>query len=179
MKKDYNTKKKMMIGGLSLVAVCLVVGLLYFSGAAGRQAKTPATTSSTSSEPEVVVPETTQPEATLPEESGTTGKDTISSSQSETSAAPASSAAQSQTQSKPSDGKPKTRSEATPPATAPDKSSGSSSKGSTKQNQPQGGEKRSDGAVYVPGFGWVENSGEQNRTESAPNAGTGDPVGDM
>ena len=167
MKKDYNTKKKVLIGGLSLVAVCLIIGLLYFSSAAGGQAKTPAATSSTPSESEVVVPETAQPEATLPEESGTT----VSSTQSETSSAPASSAAQ----SKPSDGKPKTRSEATPPAKAPD----NSSENSSKQSQPKGGEKRSDGAIYVPGFGWVENSGEQNRTESAPNAGTGDLIGDM
>lgn len=44
---------------------------------------------------------------------------------------------------------------------------------------PQGGEKRSDGAIYVPGFGWIEDSGEANSTTVAPNAGTGDAVGDM
>lgn len=44
---------------------------------------------------------------------------------------------------------------------------------------PQGGEKRSDGAIYVPGFGWIEDSGETNSTTVAPNAGTGDAVGDM
>lgn len=170
MKKDYNTKKKVLIGGLSLVAVCLIVGLFYFSSAAGGQAKTPAATSSTPSESEVVAPETSQPEATLPEESGTTSEDAVSSTRPETSSAPVSSAAQ----SKPSDGKPKTRSEATPPAKAPDKSSENSS----KQSQPKGGDKRSDGAIYVPGFGWVENEGE-NSQGTAPNAGTGDPIGDM
>ena len=49
---------------------------------------------------------------------------------------------------------------------------------SPEPEQPQGGETRSDGAVYVPGFGWVPYEGE-NSTETAPNAGTGKPVGEM
>lgn len=40
------------------------------------------------------------------------------------------------------------------------------------------GEPPSEGAIYVPGFGWVEYEGP-NSYEIAPNAGTGDIIGDM
>lgn len=61
----------------------------------------------------------------------------------------------------------------------------SSSKGeSTKNNEPSKkddsskGEPPSEGAIYVPGFGWIEYEGE-NSYDIAPNAGTGDIIGDM
>lgn len=49
----------------------------------------------------------------------------------------------------------------------------------SKPNQPKGGENRSDGAVYVPGFGWIEDSGEENKTKDGNFDITGEKVGDM
>lgn len=38
---------------------------------------------------------------------------------------------------------------------------------------------RQDGAIYVPGFGWIPDSGEENVCIIAPHAGTGEIVGEM
>lgn len=49
----------------------------------------------------------------------------------------------------------------------------------TQPDTPKSGDRNDKGEIYVPGFGWVEDSGEDNTQEEAPNAGTGDPIGDM
>ena len=82
-------------------------------------------------------------------------------------------------QSKPSDGKPKSPTEATPPSDPPaETNQGSGNSSNSTQEQPQGGEKQ-DGKIYVPGFGWIEDEGGGSDVHEAPNAGTGEPVGDM
>lgn len=48
---------------------------------------------------------------------------------------------------------------------------------SVQKDDPKG-EPPSEGAIYVPGFGWVEYEGP-NSHGTAPNAGTGDIIGDM
>lgn len=184
MKKDYSTKKKAAIAALSIVAVCLAGGLFYYTSTMGGQPQEPPVESKVPVEKQVVVPEI-KPETTP--KTAQTDSSTTDTAPSETPAdtsqeatAPASS--ETQVQSKPSDGKPKSPTEATPPTDPPaktDQGSGSSSKSTQEQTQPKGGEKRSDGAVNVPGFGWIEDSGEENETIDAPNAGTGEPVGDM
>ena len=197
MNKDYNKKKKATIITLSLAAVCLAGGLFYYMGTLGN---TVPPVSEAESEPpvqtEVVVPEieAETPASTESSKPVETSKPVESG---QTSEAEESTTAGSQTQTgakeKPSDGKPKSPTEATPPAEPPKETessapvenpdeSGTCQPEHTPQqetNQPQGGETRSDGAVYVPGFGWIEDSGEENTTTVAPNAGTGDPVGDM
>nr|WP_314464460.1 DUF6550 family protein [uncultured Clostridium sp.] len=188
MKKDYSTKKKAAIAALSIVAVCLAGGLFYYTSTMGGQPQeTPV--ESAPVEKQVVVPEIkpettpkTTPETT-PTESST--PEVVPSENpvepSEETAAPASSEPQKQVQSKPSDGKPKSPIEATPPTNPPaktDQGSGSSSNSTKEQKQPQGGEKQ-DGKIYVPGFGWIEDEGGGSDVHEAPNAGTGEPVGDM
>jgi hypothetical protein len=160
--RNYNTKKKTVIIILSLVAVCLAGGLFYYIGTMDGQSPAPEE-SMPSVETQVIVPEIKIEKPSDDEPKST-----------EEVAPPISSETQSSAQSKPSDGKPKSPDQATPPSEPPAENSGSQN----EQNQPQGGEKRSDGAVYVPGFGWVEYEGE-NSQGTAPNAGTGEPVGDM
>ena len=60
----------------------------------------------------------------------------------------------------------------------PSKKEEKPSKGETSKKDDPKGEPPSEGAIYVPGFGWVEYEGP-NSYEIAPNAGTGDIIGDM
>lgn len=83
------------------------------------------------------------------------------------------------------DGNGNCRPEHTKPGQGETKKEESPSKGeSTKNNEPSKkddsskGEPPSEGAIYVPGFGWIEYEGE-NSYDIAPNAGTGDIIGDM
>ncbi|MDD3393265.1 MAG: hypothetical protein PHG19_01310 [Anaerotignum sp.] len=181
MKKDYSTKKKAAIVALSIVAVCLAGGLFYYTGTMGGQPQETPVESTAPVESQVVVPEI-KPEATpkaaqtesntseaAPSEKPDTSQETVAPSGTETPA-----------QSKPSDGKPKSPTEATPPSDPPaetNQGSGNSSNSTQEQTQPQGGEK--DGKIYVPGFGWIDNEGGGSDVHEAPNAGTGEPVGDM
>ena len=178
MKKDYTTKKKAVIAALSLVAVCLAGGLFYYIGTMGGQSQETPVANTAPVETQIVVPEIT-PEATpKPAQTDSRISDVETSENpvepSQGTALPADSGTQGQEQSKPSDGKPKSPAEATPPPKLPTENSNNQS----GQSQPQGGEKRTDGAVYVPGFGWVEYEGE-NSQGMAPNAGTGEQVGNM
>jgi hypothetical protein len=185
MKKDYSTKKKAAIAALSIVAVCLAGGLFYYTGTMGGQSQETPVESTAPVETQVVVPEI-KPEATP--KTAQTESNTSEANPSENPAdtsqettAPASSDTQDTTQSKPSDGKPKSPSEAVAPSSPPaeaNKGSGSSSDSTQEQTQPQGGEKQ-DGKIYVPGFGWIEDEGGGSDVHEAPNAGTGEPVGDM
>lgn len=185
MKKDYSTKKKAAIAALSIVAVCLAGGLFYYTGTMGGQPQETPVESAAPVETQVVVPEI-KPEAAP--KTAQTESNPSEAAPSETPAepsqettAPASSDTQETTQSKPSDGKPKSPSEAVPPSSPPaetNQSSGSGSNGTQNQSEPQGGEKK-DGKIYVPGFGWIEDEGGGSDVHEAPNAGTGEPVGDM
>lgn len=184
MNQEYNKKKKVTIIALSLAAICLAGGLFYYMGTLDN-AKPPVsqTESQPSSEVQVIVPEI-KPE-------GTVSTDSPTSSTDEPEATEGTPTVTDDVQEKPSADKPKSPTEATPPTEAPaetDKApvenpdtSGTCQPEHTPQpdtNQPQGGDTNSSGAVYVPGFGWIENEGE-NSNGTAPNAGTGEPVGEM
>ena len=185
MKKDYSTKKKATIAALSIVAVCLAGGLFYYTSTMGGQPQETPVESTAPVDTQVVVPEI-KPEATP--KTAQTDSSTTDAAPSENpaepsqeTAAPASSETRDATQSKPSDGKPKSPSEAVPPSSPPaetNQGSGSGSNGTQDQSEPQGGEKK-DGKIYVPGFGWIEDEGGGSDVHEAPNAGTGEPVGDM
>ena len=181
MKKDYNTKKKAAIAALSIVAVCLAGGLFYYTGTMGGQPQEAPVESTAPVETQVVMPEiTTEPSSTTEpqaETEPTPSTEPAKATGTETENSFSGSNTQDTTQSKPSDGKPKSPSEATPPSSPPTETENGSA-GSSESEQPQAGEKRSDGKVYFPGFGWVEDEGE-NSQGTAPNAGTGEPVGDM
>lgn len=173
MKKNYTAKKKAVITALSLVAVCLAGGLFYYISNMGGQPPETPVGSTPPAEVEVFVPEI-KPETT-PEvkQDGNTSAVTPSETPEQT-APPASTEPQGQV-SKPSDGKPKSPSEAVPPSSPPP---ANSPKTEPKQEQPQGGEKK-DGKIFVPGFGWIDDEGGGSDVHEAPNAGTGEPVGDM
>ncbi len=94
---------------------------------------------------------------------------------------------------KTSEDKPKTKEEATPPTEAPKVKDETETtnpkkkpeykeedvKPNESKKQPKSGDVRSDGAIYVPGFGWVEDSGEPNKQEYADFELTGNLVGEM
>ncbi len=61
---------------------------------------------------------------------------------------------------------------------SPSKGESAGSNEPSKKDDSSRGEPPSEGAIYVPGFGWVEYEGE-NSYDILPNAGTGDIVGDM
>lgn len=188
MKKDYNSKKKVTIAALSLVAVCLVVGLVYVMGTMNNEPPALPVESKPPVETEIVVPEI------KPESTPSTEAPTVSETQPETSSQPTATAptTSGDVAANPSEGKPKSPTEATPPAEKPKETDKQApvenpddngncqpeQKPQQEPDQPQGGDTRSDGAIYVPGFGWVENEGE-NTQGTAPNAGTGKPIGDM
>lgn len=185
MNKEYNKKKKVTIIVLSLAAICLAGGLFYYMGTLDNAEPPVAQTESQpDTEAEVVVPEIKT------EDTPSTNSEFDSSDVTE--ATDGTPSVTGDVQEKPSANKPKSPSEATPPTKAPaetDKApvenpdtSGTCQPENTPQtetNQPQSGDKNSSGAIYVPGFGWVEDSGEENTTTVAPNAGTGEKVGDM
>lgn len=196
MKNEYNKKKRIAIITLSALAVCLAGGLFWYMGTLGNtQPPVVQTESQTEPEQTVTVPEikpesTQEPSATVPE----TTLEPETTSQPETESSSPAGTVTGDVQAKPSEGKPKSPAEATPPAEPPKDTAESSvpvenpdaggqcqpeHTPEPKPDQPQGGETRSDGAVYVPGFGWIEDSGEENQTIIAPNAGTGEPVGEM
>lgn len=195
MKNEYNKKKRIAIITLSALAVCLAGGLFWYMGTLGNT-QPPVVQAESQTEPEqtVTVPEikpestqepsTTAPETT-PEPETTSQPETESSSPAET--------VTGDVQAKPSEGKPKSPAEATPPAEPPKDTSESSvpvenpDAGGQCQpehtpepepDQPQGGEKQN-GKIYVPGFGWIEDEGGGSNVHEAPNAGTGEPVGEM
>jgi len=173
MKKNYTAKKKAVIAALSLVAVCLAGGLFYYISNMGGQPPETPVGSTPPAEVEVFVPEI-KPETTPEVKQDGNTSAVMPSETPEQSAPPASTEPQEQV-SKPSDGKPKSPSEAVPPSSPPP---ANSPKTEPKQEQPQGGEKK-DGKIFVPGFGEIEDEGGGSDVHEAPNAGTGDPVGDM
>lgn len=195
MKNEYNKKKRIAIITLSALAVCLVGGLFWYMGTLGNtQPPVVQTESQTEPEQTVTVPEikpesTQEPSATVPE----TTPEPETTSQPETESSSPVGTVTGDVQAKPSEGKPKSPAEATPPAEPPKDTAESSipvenpDAGGQCQpehtpepepDQPQGGEKQN-GKIYVPGFGWIEDEGGGSNVHEAPNAGTGEPVGEM
>ena len=195
MKNEYNKKKRITIIALSAVAVCLAGGLFWYMGTLGNtQPPVSQTESQPEIEPTVTVPEikpesTSEPSTTAPETTPTPE----STSEPEQESGSQTGTVTGDVQQKPSEGKPKTPAEATPPAEPPKDEAVSSAPVENpdaggqcqpehtpqqEPDQPQGGEKQN-GKIYVPGFGWIEDEGGGSNVHEAPNAGTGDPVGDM
>ena len=48
-----------------------------------------------------------------------------------------------------------------------------------KKDEPQGGDKNNKGQTYLPGFGWVENSGENQGTKAEDMYENGNKIGNM
>lgn len=209
MKKDYSTKKKMTIAALSIVAVCLAGGLIYYTSTMGVQPQEIPAESTDPVETQVVVPEIN---------TGTTAEDTkddesviVSPSKkieeeqpdvkNEISAAPSANETQSQKNKKPSDGKPKSPKEVTPPAESPDeattptespieketsastektdKAGQSSTEKTSQADTKQDSGTSSSNSVYVPGFGNIEPSGSVEGSTSYTDGDWDKQIGEM
>ena len=180
MNKESKTNKRLLIAGLFALCLCLAVALFVHLGNMGGEAADPQITDPPPDSELVSVAEiepatepTTEPDlAPEPVE-----VPPVTTPQAE--------------ESQPTD-RPKTPEEATPPeppvvedetevtnpaqppAYTPEQTQPSAQPSST-----QGGDTNSSGQASVPGLGWVTSPDEPNTQGTAPNAGTGDPVGDM
>ncbi|NLJ31627.1 MAG: hypothetical protein GX424_08520 [Clostridiales bacterium] len=160
MKKLTDKSNRMLtIAGIGAVCVALIVGISYRFNA--QNVKSADISSSKTSSSEVVV--------------AAVNNDSVSSESSSSTASSAASSSQVEASdqkiqpdvSKPSapSSKPQTQGNASDSSKPPTYSSQDTSTG--KSAEPSGGEKK-DGKVYLPGFGWVTNTG-----------GTGSTAGDM
>lgn len=193
--KNYNTKKKITIAVLAVVAVFLAGGLwVYMDSMKNKEPAVFAGDDITQAQDDVSAPEIKIPASSAPDTPPAgTGQQETSRPGAHGNTQPSSGVTGEQ--SKPSDGKPKTPDEATPPATptpeekeihepsitADPKTPPSSTPAPAKpeSNTPKSGDKNDKGEIYVPGFGWIPDQGGGVEVEEAPNAGTGEKVGDM
>lgn len=179
MNKDSKTNKKLLIAGLLVLCFCLAVGLFVHLGGMGGVVAAPATADDPPEETPVSVTEI------IPTPDGTTVPATIVP---QTTVPPVTAPPTEENQ--PTD-RVKTPEEAAPPEppvvedeveltnpTQPPTYTPEQTQPSAQPSSPQGGERNSNGDIWMPGFGWVPYGGE-NSQGTAPNAGTGDPVGDM
>lgn len=208
MNKNYKNKKRVTIVILSVLAVCLFAGLVWYVGTMGK-AQLPLVepeapeTETTVAVPKIDTTETMEPEKERESEqeqgrepaaeTGQTGMQpeteepsTEENSREETTTVPA------ETQPVRTDGKPQSPQDAVPPAELPaeaDSSAavenpdgdGSCQPEHTKpqENQPQGGETNPAGAVYVPGFGYIESSGPNEQGTSHTDGDWNKQIGTM
>lgn len=208
MNKNYKNKKRVTIIILSVLAVCLFAGLVWYVGTMGKaelplvepEAMEPETTVTV---PEIDTTETMEPEKE-PESGPEQGREpaaetgqtetqpetekpsTEETSGEETATVPA------ETQPVRTDGKPQSPKDAVPPAAPPAETEstaavenpdgdGSCQPEHTKpqENQPQGGDTNPEGAVYVPGFGYIENSGSNEQGTSHTDGDWNKQIGTM
>lgn len=202
MKNEYNKKKRIAIVALSAAVVCLAGGLYWYAGTMGN-VQTPTALAESRPEPEtsIVAPEI-KPEGT--KEPATAATETTAADETEETKEPATSAAleletnasptavMEQAAPKPSAGKPKTPEEATPPAEPPKEDSGIPAenpdengqfqpehKPQPETGQPQGVETNAAGEVYVPGFGYVKDSGPNVQEDSYTDGDWNKQIGTM
>ena len=208
MNKNYKNKKRITIIILSVLAVCLAAGLVWYVGTMGKAelplvepevpetettvtvpeidtTRTVETEKEAESEPEQgrePVAETgqtgTQPEAGEPSTEETSGE--------ETATVPA------ETQPVRTDGKPQSPKDAVPPTAPPAETESTAAVENPdgdgncqpehtqpQENQPQGGDTNPAGAVYVPGFGYIESSGPNEQGTSRTDGDWDKQIGTM
>lgn len=203
MDKNYKNKKRITIILLSVLTVCLVSCLIWYVRTMGK-AELPVVLPAVNSETEVLVTvpeidtagiveleketelqqgtETEQAEAQLETEEASTEENRGE----EIAAAP------SGAQPTRTDGKPQTPKDAVPPSELPAEATsivavenpdddGNCQPEHTKpqENQPQGGDTNPAGAVYVPGFGYIENSGSNEQRTSYTDGDWNKQIGTM
>ena len=208
MNKNYKNKKRVTIIILSVLAVCLFAGLIWYVGTMGKAELPLVEPEALGTETTVTVPEidttgTVEPEKE-PESEPEQGREpaaetgqtemqpeteepsTEETSREETATVPA------ETQPVRTDGKPQSPKDAVPPASPPAETDGTAAvenpdgDGSCQpehtkpqENQPQGGETNPAGAVYVPGFGYIESSGPNEQGTSHTDGDWNKQIGTM
>ena len=176
MKKEARNKKKLLVFGLAALCCCLVVGLFVYLGGMGGKAPGTIPTDQAQEDNSATVPDivTPGPESQTPDISVPAAIQAGNSA------------------SNPATDRPKTPEDAVPPeppaveneedlqnTEQPPEYTPEQTEPSANTGTPQGGDTNGNGQVWVPGFGWMTPNGEPNTQGTAPNAGTGDPVGDM
>lgn len=202
MNKNYKNKKRVTIIILSVLAVCLAAGLVWYVGTMGK-AELPLVepevpeTETTVTVPEIdtigtVEPEKEPEQGTVPEteseetQSETEEPSTEETSGEETATVPA------ETQLVRKDGKLQSPKDAVPPTAPPAETESTAAvenpdgDGSCQpehtqpqENQPQGGDTNPAEAVYVPGFGYIESSGPNEQGTSHTDGDWNKQIGTM
>ena len=208
MNKNYKNKKRVTIIILSVLAVCLFAGLVWYVGTMGKaelplvepEAMEPETTVTV---PEIDTTETMEPEKE-PESGPEQGREPAAETgQTETqpeteepsteeTSGEGTATVPAETQPVRTDGKPQSPKDAVPPASPPAETDGTAAvenpdgDGSCQpehtkpqENQPQGGETNPAGAVYVPGFGYIESSGPNEQGTSHTDGDWNKQIGTM
>ena len=208
MNKNYKNKKRVTIIILSVLAVCLFAGLIWYVGTMGKaelplvepEAMEPETTVTV---PEIDTTETMEPEKE-PESGPEQGREPAAETgQTETqpeteepsteeTSGEGTATVPAETQPVRTDGKPQSPKDAVPPAAPPAETDGSAAvenpdgDGSCQpehtkpqENQPQGGDTNPAGAVYVPGFGYIESSGPNEQGTSHTDGDWNKQIGTM
>lgn len=208
MNKNYKNKKRVTIVILSVLAVCLFASLVWYVGTMGKATLPLVEPEAPETETTVTVPkiDTTEtmelekePESEQEqgrEPAAETGQtemqpeteepSTEETSREETATVPA------ETQPVRTDGKPQSPKDAVPPAAPPAETDGTAAvenpdgDGSCQpehtkpqENQPQGGDTNPAGAVYVPGFGYIESSGPNEQGTSHTDGDWNKQIGTM
>ena len=208
MNKNYKNKKRVTIIILSVLAVCLFAGLIWYVGTMGKaelplvEQEAPGT-ETTVTVPEIDTTETMEPEKE-PESGPEQGREPAAETgQTETrpeteelsteeTSGEGTATVPAETQPVRTDGKPQSPKDAVPPAAPPAETEstaavenpdgdGSCQPEHTKpqENQPQGGDTNPAGAVYVPGFGYIESSGPNEQGTSHTDGDWNKQIGTM
>lgn len=204
MNKNYKSKKRIVIIILSALAVCLAAGLVWHVGTMGRaelplvEPEVPETETTVTvpeidttvnlepgkePEPEQGTEPEAEPEETQPE---TEEPATEETGREETAAVPV------ETKPVRTDGKPQSPKDAVPPTAPPAETESAAEVENPdgdgncqpehtqpQENQPQGGDTNPAGAVYVPGFGYIESSGPNEQETSHTDGDWNKQIGTM
>lgn len=208
MNKNYKNKKRITIIILSVLAVCLAAGLVWYVGTMGKAELPLVEPEVPETETMVTVPEidttgTIEPEKepeSEPEQGREPGAETgQTENQSETEEPSTEETSREETATVPAetqpvrtDGKPQSPADAVPPTAPPAETEstaavenpdgdGNCQPEHTKpqEEQPQGGDTNPAGAVYVPGFGYIESSGPNEQGTSHTDGDWNKQIGTM
>lgn len=201
MNKNYKNKKRVTIVILSVLAVCLFASLVWYVGTMGKatlplvEPEAPET-ETTVTVPKIDTTETMEPEKE-PESEQEQGREPVAETgqtemQPETEEPSTEETSREETQPVRTDGKPQSPKDAVPPTAPPAETDGSAAvenpdgDGSCQpehtkpqENQPQGGDTNPAGAVYVPGFGYIESSGPNEQGTSHTDGDWNKQIGTM
>lgn len=201
MNKNYKNKKRVTIVILSVLAVCLFASLVWYVGTMGKatlplvEPEAPET-ETTVTVPKIDTTETMELEKE-PESEQEQGREPAAETgqtemQPETEEPSTEETSREETQPVRTDGKPQSPKDAVPPTAPPAETDGSAAvenpdgDGSCQpehtkpqENQPQGGDTNPAGAVYVPGFGYIENSGPNEQGTSHTDGDWNKQIGTM
>nr|WP_302111118.1 DUF6550 family protein [uncultured Acetatifactor sp.] len=204
MNKNYKNKKRAAIIILSVLAVCLAVCLVWHMGTMGKTELPVVEPEVPEMETIVTVPRidaggTVEPEKETEPGQGAepgTGQDGAQSETEEPSAGEGSgegiAAAPAETQPARTDGKPQSPKDAVPPSEPPAETGSTAAVENPdedgncqpehtqpQEDQPQGGDTNPAGAVYVPGFGYIESSGPNEQGTSHTDGDWDKQIGTM